>query len=286
MKVTAIAHQNDDLTVVNAARVSFDDKMIDVASWDQDRETRLIRDLAQDGDWRPFGHARYRFSMGFTGDAIDLALWASTAPGSVIETAWSHADACIEIEDSLWGWLTNPPPGLPFDVLDEIRQAAPISYDAIRTLVGIPWAEGNEVSGSGFRMEGPMREAPQSVTLLIEMPIFVARELMRSNVGIVYSEVSNPYVDEEPTFWRASLSDRSDGHCKHWAEHSIAQAVQSWKTTKRLAPELARTFLPVSMMTKVWMTSTLDAMLRVITLGEKYAQKEIRDLAALMKEAL
>ena len=53
MKVDYIDHMGSDLTVVNAARVSFDKQH---AEFDDEKDTRLIRYLAKHDHWTPFAH--------------------------------------------------------------------------------------------------------------------------------------------------------------------------------------------------------------------------------------
>ncbi|GGY54083.1 FAD-dependent thymidylate synthase [Parvularcula lutaonensis] len=53
MKVTLIDHMGTDLSVVNAARVSFA-KVHD--EFDSEKDTRLIKFLARNNHWTPFGH--------------------------------------------------------------------------------------------------------------------------------------------------------------------------------------------------------------------------------------
>ena len=53
MKAEYVDHMGSDLTVVNAARVSFD-KHHDVL--DEDRDPKLIKYLAAHGHWTPFAH--------------------------------------------------------------------------------------------------------------------------------------------------------------------------------------------------------------------------------------
>lgn len=43
--------------------------------------------------------------------------------------------------------------------------------------------------------------AHPQVTFHIKLPIFVARQWMRSNVGVVWNEISRRYVDSEPEFY-------------------------------------------------------------------------------------
>lgn len=53
MKADYIDHMGSDLTVVNAARVSFSKEH---AEFDGDKDARLIRYLATHGHWTPFAH--------------------------------------------------------------------------------------------------------------------------------------------------------------------------------------------------------------------------------------
>ena len=53
MKAEYISHMGDDLTVVNAARVSFDKESTEVGGAG---DTKLINYLAKHGHWTPFSH--------------------------------------------------------------------------------------------------------------------------------------------------------------------------------------------------------------------------------------
>ena len=54
MEVKLVDHMGSDLTVVNAARVSFA-KVHE--EFDEKSDTRLINYLAKHNHWSPFGHA-------------------------------------------------------------------------------------------------------------------------------------------------------------------------------------------------------------------------------------
>jgi thymidylate synthase (FAD) len=54
MKVELIDNMGSDLSVVNAARVSFNKLHTE---FDDDKDTKLIRYLARHNHWSPFGHA-------------------------------------------------------------------------------------------------------------------------------------------------------------------------------------------------------------------------------------
>jgi thymidylate synthase (FAD) len=54
MKVELVDHMGSDLSVVNAARVSFD-KFHEV--FEEGKDDKLIAYLAKHGHWTPFAHA-------------------------------------------------------------------------------------------------------------------------------------------------------------------------------------------------------------------------------------
>ena len=60
MKVDLIDHMGSDLSIVNAARVSFA-KVHE--EFDEKNDTRLINYLAKHNHWSPFGHASMQFHI-------------------------------------------------------------------------------------------------------------------------------------------------------------------------------------------------------------------------------
>lgn len=60
MYAKLIDYMGSDLTIVNAARVSFDKRK---EEFDPEKDTRLIRYLAQHNHWTPFGHAQATFHV-------------------------------------------------------------------------------------------------------------------------------------------------------------------------------------------------------------------------------
>jgi flavin-dependent thymidylate synthase len=293
-----------DLIVVNAARVSFD-KMKTVETFDMARDGRLIEYLARHRHWTPFGHHRLAFRMDLDfGPSYEAALamttWAAQSPGVELREVDDYSGKMV-IEDSIWGWMTNPPPGMDFEVLEECRRSAPLAYGAILNEPGCPW-EDRSADNKAPMLSVVERVPVTSTTLLLECPVFVARQLMRSNVGIVYNEVSRRYVDDAPMFWRPEVwRSRPDGSIKQGSGEGVVQGAEGWAYVveayanhayKRMidlgvAPEMARTVLPQSMMTKIWMTATAPALERVLGLREdSHAQKEIQDLARAMRKAV
>ena len=183
MKVRLVDHMGSDLSVVNAARVSFAKEH---KEFDNVADTKLINYLAKHNHWSPFGHGSMQFA--------------------------------------------------------------------------------------------------------ISAPVFVARQLVKHQVGLVWNEVSRRYVDDEPEFytpteWRKSAENKKQGSSDETVEYSVLPAYtfakQCYENMLRMdiAPEMARMVLPQSMMTEWYWSGTLYAFARVCNLRCKPdAQKETRDV--------
>jgi thymidylate synthase (FAD) len=148
--------------------------------------------------------------------------------------------------------------------------------------------------------------AHPQLTFHIKMPIFVARQFMKSNVGVVYNEISRRYVDDTPEFYApANWRKRPDGSVKQgsgdnleydaqWVaaclnksvtEDSIA--VYNQLLESGVAPEMARMVLPVSMYTEVWATMSLQAAHRIVSLRlDPHAQWEIQQYGKAMDDLI
>ena len=170
MKVELIDHMGNDLSIVNAARVSFAKVH---AEFDDKGDTRLINYLAKHNHWSPFGHASMQFH--------------------------------------------------------------------------------------------------------IKAPVFVARQLVKHQIGLTWNEVSRRYVDDEPEFyepteWRLAAEDKKQGSSEETVKYSILPAHKFAKECYEnmlnlgIAPEMARMVLPQSMMTEWYWSGTLYAFARVCNL--------------------
>ena len=182
MKATLIDHMGSDLSVVNAARVSFRKEH---SEFKEPADTRLINYLAKHGHWSPFGHASMQFH--------------------------------------------------------------------------------------------------------IKAPVFVARQLVKHQVGLVWNEVSRRYVADEPEFytpkvWRASAENKKQGSSNEEIDinpstgsgsrmvDNYQQMLKNAKWTYEhfldlgICPEQARMVLPQSMMTEWYWSGTLMAFARVCNL--------------------
>ena len=186
MQVELIDHMGDDLTVVNAARVSFGKKK---AAFDFG-DTRLIKFLAKHDHWSPFGHCSVQFH--------------------------------------------------------------------------------------------------------IKAPIFVARQLVKHQVGLVWNEISRRYVDNEPEFyipkeWRLRAEDKKQGSSEETIEYNIDGSIEFVTQTYNnllnagVAPEMARMVLPQNLYTEWYWSGTLMAFARVCNLRcAKDTQWETQQIANMI----
>ena len=138
--------------------------------------------------------------------------------------------------------------------------------------------------------------AHASMQFHIKAPIFVARQLVKHQVGLVWNEVSRRYVDDEPEFynpinWRLSAENKKQGSSEEEIEFDITAVTEACKKIykemleKDIAPEMARMVLPQSMMTEWYWSGTLYAFARVCNLRCKPdAQKETQVIADKIDE--
>jgi thymidylate synthase (FAD) len=143
-------------------------------------------------------------------------------------------------------------------------------------------------------------------TFHIEAPVFVARQLVKHQVGLVWNEVSRRYVDDTPRFfsppsWRPRAPDKKQGSDK---DDQIMNMRQAWKIYESaihnvsktygillemgIAPEQARMVLPQSMMTEWYWTGSLAAWSRVCRLrisddAQVETEKVAQDISREMK---
>lgn len=154
--------------------------------------------------------------------------------------------------------------------------------------------------------------AHTSITLHLKVPIFVARQLHKHQVGGVVNEVSRRYIDSEPEFyfpenWRKRNEDKKQGsHEDQFVEkievNSVPWYPSPWHPTAAaklycnnmlllykdmlktgVCPEQARMLLPQNMYTEFYWTGSLVFFARVFGLRAKPdAQLETRHVANLI----
>jgi thymidylate synthase (FAD) len=194
MNVELIDYMGSDLTVVNAARVSFSNSKTDL---EFPKDEKLIKYLAKHNHWTPFGHVQVQFR--------------------------------------------------------------------------------------------------------IKAPIFVARQLGKHQVGMVWNETSRRYVDKEPEFykppndqWRTKAENVKQGSDPNQLVNYDIQStydalgiVYKHMLLSGVAPEMARMILPQSMMTEWIWTGSLAAFARVCKLRcADDTQQETRVIANLIADEM
>ena len=149
-----------------------------------------------------------------------------------------------------------------------------------------------------------------SVQFHIKAPVFVARQLVKHQIGLTWNEISRRYVDFPPEFydvetWRGRPVDKKQGSSENTIEwvnpdrrtdtlksevENIALKNYNTMIDAGVAPEQARMILPQSMMTEWYWSGTLYAFARVCNLrcspDAQIESKEVADKIALHCETL
>ena len=138
-----------------------------------------------------------------------------------------------------------------------------------------------------------------SMQFHVKAPIFVARQLVKHQVGLVWNEVSRRYVDTEvefyePTEWRLAADDKKQGSSDKTIKYDVSSdampsvtAIHGWAKQcyenmlkMKIAPEMARMILPQSMYTEWFWTGSLAAYARFYKQRiDEHAQWEIQQYA-------
>jgi len=138
----------------------------------------------------------------------------------------------------------------------------------------------------------------------LSMPIFIAREWFRHQIGFARNEVSRRYVDTDPEFWMPKELRQRDSNKKQGSKetkvqyngHCLAKmrihneaSLDLYKDlmSHGVCPEQARAVLPQSMMTEFIETGSLAAYARLYKLRtDPTAQREIQELAGQVGDLL
>lgn len=289
MKAELVSHNNDDLTVVNAARVSFDKKSETIT----DGDVKLIHYLANHDHWTPFAHSRFTF-------VGKERLLYCVPHETEIRQGLVFTPDLKKVRHSFFGWVQLLKAGyvnhlFARHIVDQLRAKMPVSCEAY----GIKQLEIRQslLTEPLLGLETDERFIDHTVRETV--PIFVARQRFKHTVDIDYNEVSRRYVSDTPEFywpgvWRGAptggAKQGSSGGLAH-SENELCNielrahenaSVKLYETLLKrgVAPEQARMVLPQSMMTSYYVTGSLISWKRSFGLRiDVHAQKEIRDLA-------
>jgi thymidylate synthase (FAD) len=138
----------------------------------------------------------------------------------------------------------------------------------------------------------------------LKMPIFVAREWFRHQIGFARNEVSRRYVDTKPECWIPDELRERDPNVKQGSKDTIVEgseylhkivsnhmdgcvSLYEHLLSQNVAPEVARCVLPQSMYTEFIETGSLAAYARLCSLRlDPHAQAEIRKYAQQISDLI
>ena len=141
-----------------------------------------------------------------------------------------------------------------------------------------------------------------TVTLRCKAPIFVARQLMKHQVGMSWSEESRRYITTEPEFywpdkWRKKADNVKQGSSDEefvGADEdnplTLVEGLVDWYNRmldQGLAPEQARMILPQNMMTTWVWTGTLLSWIHMLQLRlDAHTQRETQEFAGKVADII
>lgn len=156
--------------------------------------------------------------------------------------------------------------------------------------------------------------AHTSLTIRVKAPIFMARQFVKHQIGLVWNEESRRYIDTTPEFYKPDIwrprpenvkQGSGDGevklinclniskektYCVHDANaYIIEQCLNLYESMidSGVAAEQARSVLPQSVMTNWMWTGSLVAFARIVKLRtEEHAQVEAQELAKMIEEVV
>lgn len=131
------------------------------------------------------------------------------------------------------------------------------------------------------------------LSLRVKAPIFVARQLVKHQVGLVWNEVSRRYVATTPELYRGQFTSKAESvkqgstgenHpestffelCRDSIYHQMIN-LYDLMIKKGVAPEDARSILPLDMYTEWVWSGSLAAWMRVVNLRvDPHSQRHTR----------
>lgn len=141
--------------------------------------------------------------------------------------------------------------------------------------------------------------AHTSISIRVKAPIFMARQFVKHQIGLVWNEESRRYIDDTPEFYMPEVWRGKPLNAKQGSSSTVVDIMQDGGTwnpvievveeclgtynyllSTGVAPEQARMVLPQNTMTNWIWTGSLVAFARVCKLRlDSHAQKEAQELA-------
>lgn len=294
--VENISHwENNDDIVVNCARISF---AKDASQFTPEQNAKLIKYLFEHNHWSPFAGPRVGFNV-----VMDLNDWTDFFfSANLSGFSWGdvfHSSRRVTegiLNGSLWAWYQNLHL-LPASVRQPIRGALCQMFPVFASVV--------EWGRPGSHRALVVQRENSSVNYLrfrIKCPIFVARQLVKHQVHMVWNEVSRRYVKDVPELFFPPEYHKAPEHSKQGASIELFQepiveileldarvSVDRYEQAvlRGMAPEEARIFLPLCTMTEFIWTGSEAAFQRVLKQRlDSHAQGATREIAALLKQEM
>lgn len=207
----------------------------------------------------------------------------------------------VQPEVELWGYMGND---------NSIANVARVSMEVGENWLELPRGYSTDRRDSLLRYlathkhTSPFRH--NAITLRCKVPLFLARQLGKHQVGMSWNELSRRYVDKNFEFfdmsdtWRKRAPNVKQGSagliaedeqviCNEWYTNVLDVAMGTYKSLLDVgvAPEQARAVLPASLMVDYIWTGSLMAFAHVFALRiESGAQKEAQDFAKALDEVI
>jgi thymidylate synthase (FAD) len=202
----------NDLTVVNAARVSFNKQKTSL----DESDTRLINYLVKHKHWTPVAHPHATISMPtYLLDYKDIVKRKALIAGLHFNEDYINDN--IEVTGSLWGLLNLAKYLESRTILNICREHCPISTQAyiennISTGLLAEYIDDEYVN----YLSTPNCKSHDIFSFRITAPIYVARQLVKHQVSLVWNEISGRYVSldigmEIPEVWNAPADSVKQG---------------------------------------------------------------------------
>ena len=301
MKAEFIGETSNDLTAVNAARVSMS-KLSKEFTCRKDKpkgsDEGLLQYLAKESHWTPYSHQRVTL--------VGCLHWLDIQEldsRDIAGMVWS--DGGDKVRTSLWGWANLIWKGrVHSDYTRSLHHTLHRLWpESTKALLG---ESPTHVIKSVNQPTDPVETDPEfmDVTLRETVPLLVARQRFKHFVGFTYNEVSRRYVQGDieidmPDTWRL----KPEGSVKQGSggDHPYQSAINAQVEKHHLAciemydslikqgvcAEQARGVLPRWMLTSYYVTGSRAAWKRAYDLRiDNHSQKEIQSLAQQWAELM
>lgn len=228
-RISILSGERSDLTVVNAARVSFD-RESQAFTTIKDRpkfsDEALLNFLARDGHWTPFAHPSFAFTRylpakefiqycqrteKYQFDRHVYPITGDTVYFIERGSAFAYISTCIDAAQLIKRHeeqLHPHPFCFEMDPIYHIGQKMPYTLLAFSKARQVVWP--NALRNDTLRRcreiaythlpSGKETDSIATLSFRIKMPIFVERQWFKHTIGFIRSSVSRRYVRDTPDF--------------------------------------------------------------------------------------